>query len=293
MTVHILFRKRTIGIAAALTLGASGLAYHEFGARTPASGPLPVAAAHAAPMPGLAAQPRLPDFADLAAQNGPAVVDVTVEQSAQNVALPQGTNPFAGTPFGEVFRFPPPPAAVPQRGLGSGFLLSGDGYLLTNAHGVGDAATVTVKLTDRREFEGKVIGRDRATEPESGARLGIVVADLSRREKKELGVDHGVLVRQVAPSIAARAGIQAGDVILQMNGKSVSSAAKLKAEVARLPDGKPVALLVKRGDNTVFLRSLLSDGRPAESPGNGNEESHRCGPFLRIHDDDKPDVMPR
>ena len=47
-----------------------------------------------------------------------------------------------------------------MRGQGSGFIVSADGFILTNAHVVADAAEVTVKLTDRREFKAKVIGAD-------------------------------------------------------------------------------------------------------------------------------------
>jgi serine protease Do len=485
MNIQIPFRKTTISILTAIALGASAFAYHEHGLRTSEAGQSPFAAAHAAPAPTPVIQPALPNFADLVARNGAAVVNITVEQPTRNVALPQDENPFAGTPFGEFFRFLPQPDAGPQRGLGSGFLVSDDGYLLTNAHVVGDAAKVTVKLTDKREFEGKVIGLDRATDvalvkiaatglphvtlgnvkdlrvgewvvaigspygfensvtagivsakgrslpddtyvpfiqtdvavnpgnsggplfnlkgevvginsqiysrsggyqglsfaipvdvaqkvadqlkssgkvtrgwmgvtiqevnqdlatsfhlgqprgalvssiadggPASkaglkpgdvivafdgqqiatsadlpqvvsaatpgtsarldivrdgkplaltikvaalpdqkgepladssgaaGGKLGVVVADLSRQERSELGVDHGVQVRQVAPGIAARAGVQAGDVILQLNGRAIDSVAMLKAEVARLPDSKPAALLVKRGEGTLFL----------------------------------------
>jgi serine protease Do len=53
---------------------------------------------------------------------------------------------------------------VPQRGEGSGFIVSADGYVLTNAHVVADASEVTVRLTDRREFTAKVVGVDRRSD---------------------------------------------------------------------------------------------------------------------------------
>ena len=76
-------------------------------------------------------------------------------------------------PFGDFFRhFGIPRGAIPQqprnfapvRGIGSGFIISADGYILTNAHVVANASKITVKLTDRREFEGKVIGVDERTD---------------------------------------------------------------------------------------------------------------------------------
>ena len=56
------------------------------------------------------------------------------------------------------------PRAVPSRGVGSGFIVSPDGYIVTNAHVVDGANEVTVKLTDRREFTAKVIGADKRTD---------------------------------------------------------------------------------------------------------------------------------
>ena len=56
------------------------------------------------------------------------------------------------------------PRAMPSHGLGSGFIVSPDGYIVTNAHVVDGATEVTVKLTDRREFTAKVIGTDKRTD---------------------------------------------------------------------------------------------------------------------------------
>ena len=56
------------------------------------------------------------------------------------------------------------PRAVPSRGVGSGFIVSPDGYIVTNAHVVDGANEVTVRLTDRREFTAKVIGADKRTD---------------------------------------------------------------------------------------------------------------------------------
>src|SRR5579863_6796814 len=142
----------------------------------PATPPVRVAAAApAAQVPVATAAVRgLPDFADLVAQVGPAVVNVQV------VERPQGGNSDSeeggdeqDDPFGDFFRhFGIPRGAIPQqprnfapvRGIGSGFIISADGYILTNAHVVANASKITVKLTDRRELEGKVIGVDEKTD---------------------------------------------------------------------------------------------------------------------------------
>jgi serine protease Do len=66
--------------------------------------------------------------------------------------------------FFHKFQMPSPEHAQPSRGIGSGFIVSSDGYVLTNAHVVADASEVTVKLTDRREFAAKVIGVDKRSD---------------------------------------------------------------------------------------------------------------------------------
>ncbi|MDR3390786.1 MAG: DegQ family serine endoprotease [Sulfuriferula sp.] len=109
----------------------------------------------------------LPDFTELVKQHGASVVNITSTQlvkSSNTFGAMQGL-PDNGIP--DFFRhFMQPPGAennreIPVRSGGSGFIISNDGYILTNAHVVDDADEVTVKLTDRREFRAKVIGTDK------------------------------------------------------------------------------------------------------------------------------------
>jgi len=493
MSIPVTLKKTTLAAAvSAIALGAGVTGYQLHQNPQAFERFAPMAAAEAAPatvptVPVASGTVGLPNFTTLVAQHGSAVVNITVEQPAQKAMLAEGENPFEGTPFGEFFRGLPQqrPDMAPQHGLGSGFLISDDGYLLTNAHVVGEAKTVRVKLTDRREFDGKVIGRDKASDvalvkidakslpfatlakprdlqvgewvvaigspygfensvtagivsakgrtlpgdgyvpfiqtdvavnpgnsggplfnmngevvginsqiysrsggyqglsfaipvdvvqrvstqlktdgkvtrgwlgvtiqevnedlsrsfkldkphgalvsavsengpakaaglksgdiivaldgniieasadlpqlvsavppgksakldvvregkpitlsvklaafPDKegkvladaseakGAKLGVVVAELNAQEKKELGIEHGVRVERVARGAAARAGIQAGDVIMQLNGKRIDSAATLKDEAGKLAYGKPAAMLVKRGEGTLFV----------------------------------------
>ncbi|HUL40553.1 MAG TPA: DegQ family serine endoprotease [Burkholderiales bacterium] len=107
---------------------------------------------------------ELPDFTELAEKQGPSVVNVSTTQTVQ---AEQGMPPFSeNDPFYEFFkRFGPPiPHEFESKSLGSGFIISSDGYILTNAHVVADADEVTVKLTDKREFKAKVIGSDARTD---------------------------------------------------------------------------------------------------------------------------------
>jgi serine protease Do len=108
---------------------------------------------------------ELPSFATLVKKEGPAVVNVsttrTVRQSADALPVPEDD------PLAELFRrFMPPssPQEFQARSLGSGFIISADGYILTNAHVVADTDEVTVKLTTKREYKAKLIGVDSRTD---------------------------------------------------------------------------------------------------------------------------------
>jgi serine protease Do len=108
----------------------------------------------------------LPDFAALVERYGPAVVNISVMQNVKT-SYNGARNLDPNDPFFEFFRhfgLPAPEQAPPSRGMGSGFIISADGVILTNAHVVADASEVTVKLTDRREFNAKVLGTDPQTD---------------------------------------------------------------------------------------------------------------------------------
>jgi serine protease Do len=137
-------------------------------------------------VPGAAAQ-VLPDFADLVEKFGPAVVNINT-QARRSPRQGQGQLPGLdeNDPFYEFFRrFLPPdqggpggngrnprgPRNAPQQpdgprgpllpfGLGSGFIVSADGFIVTNAHVVENADEITVRMNDKREFKAKVIGAD-------------------------------------------------------------------------------------------------------------------------------------
>jgi serine protease Do len=103
-------------------------------------------------------------FADLVARLQPAVVNISTNQRV----TVQQQNPFQGTPFEQFFGTPRGggPRTEPAQSLGSGFLISADGYVVTNNHVVSagtQGATVesiTVTLSDRREYTAKLVGRD-------------------------------------------------------------------------------------------------------------------------------------
>jgi len=164
------------GKAAFLLLGAALISACSPPASTavppPSSAALPVAAAAAPAQPLVQG---LPDFTALVDRYGPAVVNVQVTErrdSTAGRANPRGVDP--NDPFSEFFRrfgIPNPNNpnaprgnAPPARGEGSGFIVTADGYIMTNAHVVRGATDVVVKMTDRREYPAKVVGVDDRTD---------------------------------------------------------------------------------------------------------------------------------
>ena len=107
---------------------------------------------------------ELPDFTDLVEKQGAAVVNISTTQIIQT---PQGIpNIPEDDPFYEFFRrfAPQMPREQESQSLGSGFIISADGYIMTNAHVVDHADKITVRLTDKREYRAKVIGADKRTD---------------------------------------------------------------------------------------------------------------------------------
>ncbi|MFO0101254.1 MAG: Do family serine endopeptidase [Betaproteobacteria bacterium] len=141
-------------------------------------------ALRAQPVPAAPAAPTvtLPDFADLAERVSPAVVNIRTIARVGGASATPAVPPELdeNDPFFEFFRrFFPQPGPQPRpgqpnqprprerevpRGVGSGFMLSADGVVMTNAHVVQGADEIIVTLPDRREFRGKLIGADRRTD---------------------------------------------------------------------------------------------------------------------------------
>jgi serine protease Do len=171
-----LFVARRLGAVAivAFAVGACSPQSSVAAAASEQSQPAPVAAPAqppSSPQPVGTLNGRvLPDFATLVEQVGPAVVNVSVVEKSKVVK--RGNSEESDDPVQEFFRrfgMPNGPQgrgfeSQPRMGEGSGFIVSADGYILTNAHVVADADEVTVRTTDRREYTAKVVGVDKRTD---------------------------------------------------------------------------------------------------------------------------------
>tara|TARA_R110002110_G_scaffold406421_1_gene626344 strand:- start:156277 stop:157677 length:1401 start_codon:yes stop_codon:yes gene_type:complete len=114
-------------------------------------------------VPVLASAAELPDFSSIVEQKSPAVVKIIATQSAAHAAksgqpLPEEIPEYLRRFF--EFRGGPPQQQQPRMGMGSGFIISQDGFIITNNHVVDGAESVLVRLNDRREYDAEVIGTD-------------------------------------------------------------------------------------------------------------------------------------
>jgi serine protease Do len=151
-----------------------------------------------APAQPQAATPQvmLPDFSELAERVGPSVVNIRTLERGRQAARGQGEMDPNMEEFFRRFGIPLPGRPTPrpgprgdeepqQRGVGSGFILTADGFIMTNAHVVDGADEVIVTLTDKREFKARIVGTDRRTDVavvkiEAGGLPFVKVGDVNR-----------------------------------------------------------------------------------------------------------------
>jgi len=166
LTTPNLAQRLAAVLAAAISLAACARDLPAQAPKSAAAQPAPAAEATPAPPADIPMRP-LPDFTQLVERYGAAVVNVEVVEKPRGAGNAPGLSP--NDPFYDFFRrfgIPTPEQGprAPVRGAGSGFIVSADGYILTNTHVVANADEVTVRLTDRREFPAKVIGADDRTD---------------------------------------------------------------------------------------------------------------------------------
>ncbi len=155
-----------------------------------------------------AAWASLPDFTDLVDKQSPSVVNITTTQ--ERTENRRGRTPQSDEMFEFFRRFGMPglPEAprngrpAPRFGQGSGFIISDDGYILTNAHVVDETDEVTVKLNDRREFQAKVIGSDKRTD------VALIKIEASNLRKVSIGTPDRLRVGEWVLAIGAPFGFE-------------------------------------------------------------------------------------
>lgn len=190
-------------IAAGIIIVALGAGCDQKTPQTHAPGaPSPAAAAPATTTSG---EPRaLPDFSALVERVGPAVVNISAVREADSQTQGADLSIPKDDPLYEFFRrFGAPEAKrEPMQGLGSGFIVTADGHILTNAHLIQDATDVTVKLNDRREFKAKVIGADRRSD------IAVLKIDARGLPTVKIGDPHKVRVGEWVAAIGSPFGLE-------------------------------------------------------------------------------------
>ncbi|MCY0388550.1 DegQ family serine endoprotease [Robbsia sp. Bb-Pol-6] len=208
----------------------SGASVAVAAAASGSSAPIPAALAGTPGVPAVAAPPiALPDFTPLVDKVGPAVVNIRTTERvgiARAGAAPRGGGAGSGEDgemadfFRRFFGIPLPPALLPDNrrrspeapgapsdterdnGLGSGFILSSDGYVMTNAHVVEGADAIYVTLTDRREFKARLIGVDKPTD------VAVVKIDASKLPAVVIGDSEKVRVGEWVLAIGSPFGLE-------------------------------------------------------------------------------------
>ena len=194
-----------------------------------------VSHAHAAVEPATVAVAQsaamaLPDMSSIVARNGPAVVNISVSGTRKvGAESPEIPGLDRNDPFYEFFRrfgSPQQQGEAPVHGQGSGFIISPDGTILTNAHVVDGADEVTVKLTDKREFKAKVLGLDKASD------VAVLKIDARNLPVIKAGSSSNVRVGEWVLAIGSPFGFE-----------NSASAGIVSAKSRSLPDGNYVPFL--------------------------------------------------
>ncbi|MFZ2268102.1 MAG: DegQ family serine endoprotease [Azonexus sp.] len=214
-----------VAFAAALG-GAYSLGHLETIGAAHAATPLAAIGAPQAPAP-LGA---LPDMGSIVERNGPAVVNISVSSARKTGGQADMPQLDPDDPFYEFFRrFRGPQqrgGEAPVRGQGSGFIVSADGTILTNAHVVDGAEEVTVKLTDKREFKAKVKGLDKASD------VAVLKIEASKLPTVKIGSAANTRVGEWVLAIGSPFGFE-----------NSASAGIVSAKSRSLPDGSYVPFI--------------------------------------------------
>jgi serine protease Do len=172
--------------------------------------PMAVEAAYAQPAAVGTGGMALPDFRTIVKSNVDAVVKIEVVQNAKEMRMEEDSGEESGDPMQDFLRrfggpgmggSPHGMRQPEQQGMGSGFVISSDGEILTNAHVVKGADEVTVRLNDQREFKAKVLGLDERTD------VALIKIEASGLPIVKLGNSDGLEVGEWVLAIGAPFGL--------------------------------------------------------------------------------------
>jgi len=204
------------------------------------------------------------DFADLVEKASPAVVNIRTTEKVTVYQVPSNITPqdqaeflrrFFGIPIPGLPQQTPPPKTPNQagpksqeqeRGTGSGFIIDGSGFILTNAHVVDGATTIYVTLTDKREFKAKLIGSDPKTD------VALVKIEATNLAKLPIGESSKVRVGEWVLAIGSPFGfdntVSAG--IVSAKGREVNDSLTpfIQTDVAINPGNSGGPLINTRGE---------------------------------------------
>jgi serine protease Do len=269
MNVSILMRSlAALTLAAMVLAGASGLAIADPSRIDESKAP-------GKPPKDIPAVAALPDFTQITARDGPAVVNITTVSAANEISGgeagegPAARNrgvPDAGQndPIFDYFMHAQGPFGAAQgrspvlsNGLGSGFLVSSDGVILTNAHLVYGARTVIVKLTDRREFRARLLGLDAKTD------VAVLKIDAKSLPTLRLGSAEDLKVGQWVLAIGSPFGfdntVTAGVVsAMNRNFPGAGYVPYIQTDVAVNPGNSGGPLLNTRGEVVGINSQIIS-----------------------------------
>ena len=176
-----------------------------------------------------AATQTLPDFAAIAEANKGTVVNINVTSTAKpgdgESSLPEGLEDLPPQ-LRRFFEQQQPRVPQPRQGMGSGFIVEANGTILTNAHVVDGADEVRVRLNDRREFKGKVVGVDKATD------IAVVKIDAANLPTVKLGDPAKIRVGEWVVAIGSPFGFE-----------NTVTAGIVSATSRSLPDGTYVPFI--------------------------------------------------
>ena len=201
---HFRGRARRVGLAlAASALLVAGASWHGLAANAPtATTPATAQVAPAVPPISRAQAAGRDSYADVVKLVTPAVVTIRTERKAQMSPTQFEGDDFFRRFFGDRFdEGPRPPRSYRQEGLGSGVIVTGDGYILTNHHVVDGASEITVELTDGRTVSAKAIGSDAPSD------LAVLKIDLTNLQPIGLANSDAVQVGDVVLAIGNPLGI--------------------------------------------------------------------------------------